>query len=162
MSKQVVLGIDPGTTVTGYGILLSEKGKISVLDYGAIRPTPTLELNERYWIIFSCLLTLIRKFQPDAVAIETQFMSKNPQSAIKLGMARGCAILAAKQSGLEIAEFTPTKAKKAVTGVGGASKEQVGAMIARLLNLSEPPTPADAADALALAFCFLNAQTIQV
>lgn len=155
--KEKILGIDPGTKISGYGLISSCGRSYVALDYGCIRPPANLILSERYLIIFNAIEELLEKFQPDAVAVETQYVHKNVQSAIKLGMARGVAIIAAKRRGIRIFEYAPTKAKLAVVGTGSASKAQVQGMVQRLLDLTEPPTPEDAADALALAIC--HAQT---
>lgn len=152
----VILGIDPGSRITGYGIL---HGESRVLDYGCIRPSPKLGIYERYLFIFNGISYLIDKFHPEAIAIETQFIQKNVQSALKLGMARCAAALAGAKSGIKIFDYAPTKAKRAVVGNGSASKEQVQKMIQLLLKLPAPPEPEDAADALALALC--HAHTIK-
>lgn len=153
----IILGIDPGTQITGYGFVRKESSQVLAIDYGCIRPPHTLPLSERYRIIFESLAIIIDRHKPDAVAIESQFVLKNPQSAIKLGMAKGMAILAAAQRGIPIFEYAPTRAKRAVVGKGHASKWQVQKMIQIILRLSAPPEPEDAADALALAIC--HAQT---
>lgn len=151
--REIILGIDPGTVITGYGIIESTGGKIVPLDYGAITPPKKLELPARYLIIHEAIEKLIDTFSPTAVSIETQFVGKNVQSAIKLGMARGVAILAAAKRKIPIFEYAPKKAKAAVVGSGTASKMQVQKMIQMLLSLSEIPQPEDAADGLALAIC---------
>ncbi len=148
------LGIDPGTIVTGYGVIDPQTGK--AVDYGSIKPPAKLLLSERYHIIHRGVTELIKIHQPEAVAVETQYVSKNVQSTIKLGMARGMVILAATQAGIPVFEYTPSKAKSAVVGNGAASKEQVQGMIQKLLALPEPPDPEDAADALALAYCHIE------
>ncbi|NGX58747.1 MAG: Crossover junction endodeoxyribonuclease RuvC [Chlamydiae bacterium] len=152
----VVLGVDPGTIITGYGVIHHEGSRFKALDYGCIKPPTSKKLSDRYWIIFSALLDLLEKYTPDMVVVETQYVNKNVSSAMKLGMARGGVIIAAKKYGLPIYEYAPTKAKLAVTGNGLASKVQVQAMVQKLLNLSQIPQPEDAADALALAICHLH------
>lgn len=147
---EVILGIDPGTRVTGYGIIQGEK---KILDFGCIRPPLKLTIHERYLFIFNGIDFLIDRFHPSALAIETQFMNKNAQSAMKIGMARAVAILAATRKNIPVSEYAPTKAKKAVVGNGSASKEQVQKMLQLLFQLPSPPEPADAADALAIALC---------
>ena len=151
--ERVILGIDPGTVVTGYGIIAVRSGKELPLDFGAIRPPAKLKHPERYLIIFNAVEKLIETYRPDAMAVETQFVYKNVSTAIKLGMARGVVLLAAARRGIPIHEYAPKKAKLAVVGYGSASKEQVQKMIQLLLNLKELPEPEDAADALALALC---------
>jgi len=152
----IILGIDPGTRITGYGLIRLLPSGIEPIDYGCIRPPATLELPARYCIIFEAIEQLIGKFHPHVMAIETQFVLKNAQSAIKLGMARGMAVLAAARAKIEVHEYAPKRAKQAVVGNGSASKEQVQRMIAALLHLPKPPEPEDAADALALAICYAN------
>lgn len=152
MAKKII-GIDPGTRVTGYGVIRLNQGKSIPLDFGCIRPPPKATLPKRYLIIFNAIEQLLDLHQPDEVAIESQFVYKNVSSAMKLGMARGMVLLAAEKRGIPIFEYTPKKAKLAISGNGAASKEQVQRMIQLLLNLPTPPEPEDAADALALALC---------
>lgn len=149
----LIIGIDPGTTVTGYGIIQLNKGSYQAVDYGCIRPPPSLKLSDRYLIIFEGIEELLEKHRPHVLAVETQFVQRNVQSTLKLGMARGIAIIAAKRKGIPVFEYAPTKAKQAVVGSGKASKKQVQVMVQRLLMLVKPPHPEDAADALALAIC---------
>jgi len=148
-----ILGIDPGTRITGYGIIKTDLFSYEPLDYGAIRPPSKLPLFERQRIIHEGIAHLLEMHTVDAISIESQYVSKNPQSALKLGMAKGVAILAGTQRKIPVFEYAPKKAKIAVVGSGSATKEQVGRMIQTLLNLPEIPHPEDAADALALAFC---------
>lgn len=152
---KVILGIDPGTRITGYGLIRTGKTFIP-LDFGCIRPPASASNSKRYLIIFDAIETLIATYSPDVLVVESQFVQKNVQSALKLGMAKGMAILAAERRGIPIEEIAPTRAKKAVVGNGSASKEQVQRMIQSLLNLSELPQPEDAADALALALCYAH------
>lgn len=154
----IIIGIDPGTITTGYGVLKVENNHYTILDFGTICPPPSHKLSDRYLIIFQCLDTLLAKFSPEILVVETQYVHKNVQSAIKLGMARGVAMVAGKLRGLKVFQYAPSEAKKAVTGNGNASKQQVQQMIKYLLNLETVP-PEDAADALALAVCY--AQTHQ-
>ena len=153
----IIIGIDPGTQVTGYGIIRVVGLSMQVIDYGCIRPPAKLKLSDRYLILFNAVEELWEKHQPQVMSVETQYVHKNVQSAIKLGMARGTAIVAAKRKGMSVFEYAPTKAKLAVVGSGKASKEQVQGMVKLLLNLKTLPTPHDAADALALAICHANA-----
>ncbi len=157
LNIMIILGIDPGTQITGYGFIRKEPSHILALDYGCIRPPHALPLAERYRIIYESLVIIIDQHKPDIMAVESQFVLKNPQTAIKLGMAKGMAILAAAQRGIPVFEYAPTRAKMAVVGNGHASKWQVQKMIQILLHLPTPPEPEDAADALALAIC--HAQT---
>ncbi len=150
-----ILGIDPGTRITGYGIIESDFFHFSTLDYGTIRPPPDLPLAKRYLIIHQGIEELLDTYPIDGLAVESQYVQKNVQSALKLGMAKGVIMLAATKREIPTYEYSPRKAKLAVIGNGAASKEQVGRMIQVLFNLAEIPPP-DAADALALAFCHLN------
>lgn len=149
----VILGIDPGTKITGYGVLKVCDNTFNALDFGCIRPPYTYALTKRYFIIFDSIEKIIQKYKPNAIAVETQFVNKNAQSAIKLGMARGSVIIAAEKNFVPVFEYAPRQAKMAVVGNGAASKEQIQKMLKMLLNLSKEPTPEDASDALALAIC---------
>lgn len=149
----IILGVDPGTRVSGYGVICIENQICVPVDYGCIRPPQQLKLSERYLVIFDSIGELIEKYRPTILVVETQYVHKNVQSALKLGMARGAVMIAAKKKGLSIFEYAPMLAKRAVVGNGRASKLQVQKMVQHLLNLVSPPQPDDAADALALAIC---------
>jgi len=151
--SELIIGIDPGTRITGYGIISVAGSSYTVIDYGCIRPPAKAALNERNLVIFKELTLLLQAHKPQSLSVETQYVHKNVQSALKLGMARGAIILAASLLEIPVFEYAPSKAKLAVVGNGKASKEQVQKMIQMLLGLNEPPTPEDAADALALAVC---------
>ena len=152
-----VLGIDCGGEYTGYGVVeQTDGGPLRYLTAGAIRLSPRQPLAERLLQVFTELRKLIAAYQPDTVAIEDVFYAVNAKSALKLGQVRGVAMLAASSSGLEVAEYAPLAIKSAVVGYGRAEKQQVQHMVTRLLNLPEPPQPADAADALAIAICHLH------
>jgi crossover junction endodeoxyribonuclease RuvC len=153
MKQKIILGVDPGTKICGYGLIQVQERLYSALDYGCIRPPAGFKLSDRYLAIFNSVEELIDEYEPDALVVETQYVYKNVQSAIKLGMARGIVMIAAKKKGVPVFEYAPTKAKLAVVGTGRASKFQVQGMVQRLLNLKELPEPEDAADALALAIC---------
>ena len=149
----IIMGIDPGTKVTGYALIESFLGKERVLDFGVIKPPYKYTLHQRYLLIFNGINELIKKFKPHSFAVETQFVKKNVQIALKLGMARGVSLLAASINNLEIFEYAPKKAKLAVVGNGSASKFQVQKMVQVLLKLQSIPEPEDAADAMAIAIC---------
>jgi len=153
----IILGIDPGTIVSGYGVIKQLELGYEAIDYGCIKPPPKYKISERYLIIFNSIDTLLEKYKPDCIVVETQYVKKNVQVAIKLGMARGAVIIAAARRKIAIFEYAPSKAKMAVVGNGQASKRQVQGMVQRLLNLSCIPEPEDAADALALAICHAQA-----
>ncbi|MDX8430790.1 MAG: crossover junction endodeoxyribonuclease RuvC [Candidatus Algichlamydia australiensis] len=153
MKRRIIFGIDPGTQATGYGIIAVSGRTHEALSFGVIRSSTKVPLNERYLHIFNELERLIDLYQPEAISVETQFVYKNVQSALKLGMARSCAILAGGRKNIPIFEYAPSKAKLAVVGRGNATKPQVQKMIQMLLGLGKVSVPEDAADALALAIC---------
>jgi len=147
------MGADPGTGITGYGVIECAGGVFTPLDYGCIRPPKGIDINDKYLIIHNSIDRLLQQYKPTVLVVETQYLSKNFQSVLKLGMAKAAIILAAKRLQIEVVEYSPSTVKKAVTGRGGAGKEQVQGMTQKLLSLKEPPHPEDAADALALAIC---------
>jgi crossover junction endodeoxyribonuclease RuvC len=161
-----VFGIDCGTEITGYGVVETDDSgrqpRLVMNAMGAIRLAKTKTLPVRLEQVFRELSIELERWRPDAVAIEEVFYSVNAKSALKLGQVRGVALLAAATLGLPVAEYAPLKIKSSVVGYGLAKKEQVQFMVARLLELSEVPQPADAADALAIAICHIHtAQTLQ-
>jgi crossover junction endodeoxyribonuclease RuvC len=162
-----VFGIDCGTEITGFGVVESEDAgrepRLVLKAMGAIRLKKPLTTAERLEQVFRELTAEMERWHPDAVAIEEVFYSVNAKSALKLGQVRGVALLAAATQGLPVAEYAPLKIKSSVVGYGLAKKEQVQFMVARLLELAEPPQPADAADALAIAICHIHtAQTLML
>jgi len=149
-----VLGIDPGTAVTGFGVILrTGMDDVRLVECGAIRTSINRGLPQRIREIFEAVGELVDRHRPVTVAVERVFQGKNARSALTLGHSRGAAILAVALRDIEIAEYAPRQIKKAVTGVGNATKEQVGFMVMRHLRLGEPPSPADAADGVAVALC---------
>ncbi|MFZ0566247.1 MAG: crossover junction endodeoxyribonuclease RuvC [Chlamydiales bacterium] len=158
-NAKIILGIDPGTSATGFGIVhIDRTRRMKPVDYGVIRPPLSKPITYRYRIIFEGITALVKKWDFEAVAVETQYVKKNPQSAIKLGMARAAAILPALLLDIPVFEYPPARAKRAVVG-GNASKEQVQKMVQTLLGLNKLPSPHDAADALALAICHAHSIT---
>lgn len=151
----IVLGVDPGTAVTGYAFLEERAGKITVLEYGVVRSRATDPLPRRLEKIHRELGVLIDTYSPKVLALESIFLAKFPQSALILGHARGAIMVAAQSRGVPVEEYAPRLVKKAAVGRGGASKEQVAALMQSHLKLRDLPKPADAADALAVAFCHL-------
>jgi crossover junction endodeoxyribonuclease RuvC len=149
----ILLGIDPGTATTGYGVIEEEKGKVKVIDYGCILTKANTDLADRLEKIEKELTELIKKYQPFEVAVEELFFTNNAKTAIAVGQARGVILLTAKKCHCVIAEYTPLQVKNAVCGYGGADKKQVQRMVQMLLKLDEIPKPDDAADALAIAIC---------
>jgi crossover junction endodeoxyribonuclease RuvC len=153
----LVLGIDPGSTTTGYGLVREEGARLTAVAFGTIGTRSALPFPQRLRQIFEALRDLMARHRPDAAAVEGVFFARNVQSAIKLGQARGAALLAAAVEGVPVFEYAPRQVKGAVSGYGGAEKAQVQAMVKALLGLAEPPEPADAADALAVAICHHHA-----
>jgi crossover junction endodeoxyribonuclease RuvC len=153
---RVVLGIDPGTLVTGFGIVSQDPRGLLLLDCGTIDNRPDTPLPERLLHIHRVLVDLLEKHRPDEVAIESAFYGKNAQSALKLGHARGVALLAAVESGLPTAEYSPREVKRSLAGKGNASKEQVQFMVKQLLRAPAERMVLDASDALAIAICHLH------
>jgi len=150
----IVLGIDPGTAVTGYGVVSrGDDGAVSLLECGVIRTSAGQPLPDRIREIFLGIQEVIERFQPSSVVVEDVFQGKNVRSALTLGHARGAILLAAALQELPIAEYSPREIKKAVVGTGGATKDQVAYMVQRHLRLKTPPTPSDAADGVAAALC---------
>lgn len=147
----IILGIDPGTARTGWGVIETNGSSYTLIASGVITPKTKI-LSEKYAEIYDGINHIIDTFHPHCISVETQFVSKNPQSAIKIGMARGMAVLAGAKRSLPIYEYTPLKAKKAITGSGKAGKEDMQKMIGLLLS-TKKIIPHDAADALALAIC---------
>jgi crossover junction endodeoxyribonuclease RuvC len=151
----IVLGVDPGTHRTGYAFLENRAGRIRVLEYGVIRCKSDDPLPLRLEQIHRELKALMLVYSPAHMALENIFFAKFPQSALILGHARGAIMVAAQTLGIGVSEYAPQMVKKATVGTGRATKERVASMIQVHLGLKEPPTPADAADALAIAFCHL-------
>jgi crossover junction endodeoxyribonuclease RuvC len=150
-----VVGIDPGTTVTGYGVVQRQGRTLTLLECGVIRPTAGTPLPARIREIFEGISALLDTHAPGVVAVESVFQGKNARSALVLGHARGAILLAAELRDIELAEYTPVAIKKAVVGHGSATKEQVGRMVKERLRLADPPRPSDAADGVATALCHL-------
>ncbi len=151
--EKIILGIDPGTTIMGYGIIQINGSKLSMIAFGVLKLNKSDDHPLRLKLIFEKTLSLIEQYKPDELAIEAQFFGKNVQSMLKLGRAQGVAIAAALYRTIPIFEYSPRKIKQSITGKGAASKEQVAAMLQRLLNLKEAPDSLDATDALAAAVC---------
>jgi crossover junction endodeoxyribonuclease RuvC len=154
--RNVVLGIDPGTAIMGYGVVGRSGEKLVVLDYGVIMTPASLPLDKRLQSLYRDLTALINRFHPMEVVVEELFFSRNSRSALAVGQARGAAILAAANAGITVSEYTPLEVKQAIVGYGRASKEQVQRMVCMLLDLECIPQPDDAADALAIAICHLH------
>jgi crossover junction endodeoxyribonuclease RuvC len=152
----IVLGIDPGTASTGYGVVHSAGSRLQALASGVIETTAGVPLERRLADIHARVGELLDEHGPDAVAIEELYFGANARTAFAVGQARGVVLLAAGQRGIASRSYTPQQVKGAVCGHGRADKDQVGRMVARLLTLAAPPAPDHAADALAVAICDLN------
>jgi crossover junction endodeoxyribonuclease RuvC len=151
-----VLGIDPGSGTTGYGVIDTDGRTHHLAEYGAIRPRPGMSFAEKLLYIEQHLHRLIERVRPDAVALEEAFSAVNVKTALKLGQVRGVALLVAARAGLPIYEYSPLEVKSATTGYGRAEKHQVQQMVKILLRLPAVPHPHDAADALAIAICHIH------
>jgi len=154
----VVLGIDPGLRVTGYGLIMQSNADLKVLDYGVFAVDARLPLPERFRRLFDSLQEIIARHAPAEVAIEQPFFAVNVRSAMAIGEARALAVLAAGIAGLPVHQYSPAAIKQSVTGYGRGSKAQVQEMVRLQLGLAEAPEPADAADALATALCHIIRQ----
>lgn len=151
-----IFGIDPGSERTGYGCVETDGSRHRVVACGAIGPSAAATFPEKLLTIHSRLSALIEHCGPDAVAIENVFYASNVRSALRLGHARGVAMLAAAEAGVPVVEYTPAEIKRAVVGYGRAEKHQVQHMVKLILGLAEVPSPHDAADALAVAICHVH------
>lgn len=149
----IIIGIDPGTATAGYGVVHSSAGRLRALEYGTIRTKSGRALPHRLHAIYQEITELLDRYSPDVMAVEQLFFKRNVTSAFSVGQARGIFLLAAAQSGVNVAEYTPPEVKQSVTGDGGADKRQIAFMVRALLGLRETPRPDDAADALAVAIC---------
>ncbi|MBC6679610.1 crossover junction endodeoxyribonuclease RuvC [Zhenpiania hominis] len=148
-----ILGIDPGYAILGYGIIEMRGNRFKVIDYGAVTTEAGMEMPDRLKVLYNSLMELIGRFEPEVASVEELFFNTNAKTAILVGQARGVALLACSNSGLEIAEYTPLQIKQALVGNGRAEKKQVQFMVKTILNLKEAPKPDDTADALAAAIC---------
>lgn len=157
----LVLGIDPGTAITGWGIVERDGDSLTLRDYGTVTTSQDAPLPERLQVIYQELGQIIERHQPDAAAVEKLFFSKNVRTALGVGQARGVVLLALADAGLPLHEYTPLEVKQSVSGYGRASKEQVQKLVQILLGLDFLPEPDDAADAIAVAICHLHSARLQ-
>ncbi len=146
----IVLGIDPGYDIVGWGLVRSD---LSLVDYGVIKTSPGDNLEERFFVIYTALDEIIKKYSPDKAAIEKLFFKNNTKTAMAVAGAIGVIMLTLKMNNIPFASYTPTQVKQAVTGSGGAAKDQMQFMVCRILKQKEIKGPDDAADALAIALC---------
>jgi len=157
----VILGIDPGTALTGCGVIAQRGNRVRVLRQLSIQTLPEEPVERRLQAIYETVSGLIATYRPDRVAIEQVFFNRNVRSALAVGQARGVCLLAAAQAEIPVYEYTPLQVKQAVTGYGRATKTQVQEMVKMLLGLEKIPRPDDVADALAVALCCLHASPLQ-
>ena len=150
-----VLGVDPGLTRAGFGLVEEQKGRLVALTHGTIRAQGET-VAEQLATLRARLAAVVREFTPDSIAVERLFVTRNQRTAIRVGQASGIALLVAAEAGIGVVEYGPLQVKQAVVGTGSATKDQVSFMVRRLLLLAEAPDTADAADALALAICHLH------
>ncbi|MBC8263348.1 MAG: crossover junction endodeoxyribonuclease RuvC [Anaerolineales bacterium] len=155
-NENLVLGIDPGTAITGYGLVWGEGDNLRLVDYGTITTPSDESQPQRLQEIYRQLTALIQERQPAEAAVEKLFFSRNVRTALSVGQARGVALLAMANADLDIHEYTPLEVKQAVVGYGRATKEQVQEMVKVLLGLDSVPQPDDAADAIAVAICHIH------
>ena len=156
----IILGVDPGIATIGFGVIEARRGQNILKQYGVITTPAGLPLANRLLQISEDMDALIRQFQPDEMAVEELFFTKNITTGIAVAHGRGVILLSAQKLGLPIFEYTPMQVKQAVAGYGGADKRQVMLMTQRLLSMREVPRPDDAADALAIAICHARSATI--
>lgn len=156
--RLVILGIDPGMAIMGYGVIRADGPRFSMLEHGVITTPAGMPLNERLVAVYQGVRDLVLQYKPDMAALEELFFAANTKSAIAVAQARGAAMVAASQDVPKLYEFTPMQVKKAVVGYGKADKQQVQQMVKLLLGLDQIPKPDDAADALAIALCCAQSQ----
>ena len=158
----VILGLDPGTATTGYGVIRVLGNRFQMLEYGIISTPAKTPMEKRLEMIYDNLQELLQKWQPDQAAVEELFFNQNITTAITVGQARGVLLLCCAQNNVPLAEYTPLQVKQALVGYGRADKKQIQKMVKMFLNLADIPKPDDAADALAIAICHAhNYQTNQ-
>ncbi len=156
----IIMGIDPGLATIGYGVIRDEKNRQTVIDYGVITTPPKIRLPERLKMVFNETLALYDRFQPDAVALEELFFNNNITTGINVAQARGATLAAFALRTENLYEYTPLQVKQSVVGYGRADKRQVQLMVCSILELTETPRPDDAADALAVALCYVNSGSL--
>jgi crossover junction endodeoxyribonuclease RuvC len=158
----LTIGIDPGTAITGYGVVREEEdGSLTIIDYGAITTSPQDSMPDRLLQLYGKLKNLVELHCPESGAVEKLYFARNVKTALTVGQARGVALLALAEVGVSVAEYSPKEVKQAVVGYGGADKNQVQKMVQSLLGLEDIPQPDDAADALAVAICHLHSARLR-
>lgn len=157
----LVIGIDPGTAITGFGLVQASHDGTELVEYGTITTSAELALPQRLQILYSALTELLRRHRPDQAVVEKLFFSRNTSTAIAVGQGRGVVLLALANADIPVAEYTPNEVKQAIVGYGGGRKGQVQEMVRILLRMNAIPTPDDAADALALAICHAHGENMR-
>ena len=152
----LVLGIDPGTAITGYGLVREDEEGLALIECGVITTPADQPLSQRLQAIYRGLAAIMGRHRPDQAAVEELFFSRNARTALSVGQARGVVLLAAADAGLPLHEYKPLEVKQAIAGYGGADKRQVQEMVRMLLHLEQVPEPDDAADAVAVAVCHIH------
>ncbi|MFH1088580.1 MAG: crossover junction endodeoxyribonuclease RuvC [Patescibacteria group bacterium] len=160
--NKIILGLDPGTATTGFGVVKDVKGQVEYIDCGCITTSKGIPPAERLLTIQKSLEILIKKYQPDVLAVEKLFFTKNITTAMAVAEARGVILVTAAKHNLEIAEYTPLQVKQTLTGYGKADKQQMQRMVKTILKLQNIPKPDDAADALAIAVCAIHHTSVCV
>src|SRR5438045_2890920 len=151
-----IMGLDPGTATTGFGVVEELDSTLRAVEYGAILTPPDMPMPQRLRLIYLRVSELLEQFRPEALSVEKLFFNRNVTTALSVGQARGVVLLAAANSDLPVFEYTPLEVKQAVSGFGRASKDQVQQMVRLMLQLNRIPKPDDAADALAIAICHIQ------
>lgn len=149
----LILGIDPGTAIMGYGLIKKNGQRLTPIAYGCWRTTPEMNMPKRLQLLYESLEQLLAQYAPDMVAVEELFFNRNTTTALSVGQARGVILLSAARQNIDVFEYTPLQVKQAVVGYGKADKKQIQFMVKALLALKESPKPDDTADALAVAIC---------
>ncbi|MBQ9922840.1 MAG: crossover junction endodeoxyribonuclease RuvC [Clostridia bacterium] len=149
----IILGIDPGIAIVGWGVLRYENGRFTPLAYGSVQTKAGLKVEDRLKMVYDGVSEIINKYHPDVMSIEELFWNTNQKTGIVVAEARGVILLSAREAGIPIFEYTPLQVKQAIVGYGRAEKRQVIMMVTTFLGLKEPPKPDDTADAIALAIC---------
>lgn len=149
----VILGVDPGTAICGYGLVKKENYRFKLIDYGVITTPANMSLADRLVRVYDGVTTLIEEYKPEEMAVEELFFNNNAKTALSVGHARGVVLLAGAHKGIPIYEYTPLQVKQGIVGYGRADKQQIQFMVKTMLNMAVIPKPDDAADALAIAIC---------
>ncbi|MDO4732116.1 MAG: crossover junction endodeoxyribonuclease RuvC [Bacillota bacterium] len=147
----LIMGLDPGTAITGFGLIDARGGCYDLVEYGTLRTSPPASAADRLVRLYDALIALLQRCKPEQIAVEELFFNRNSSTAVPVGQARGVLLLACAQQNIPISEYTPLQVKQALTGYGRAEKRQIQYMVARLLRMEAPPKNDDAADALAIA-----------